>query len=234
MVECFEAEGVDFVIGNGDVCDCGPVAPHELKARAAALANGSLLEEVATGRWLLEWMATRPNVMGEGNHEDWINDLALRTNTVGSVTVAGALGLPSNVYVLPHGYQIRLGSLVIEHGDIILGRSMGGINLANTILTRCPDQTTLVGHYHRMGAAYRTSPDASGILRTHAALPIGHVSIPTAHSDYAGRAPNWQQGFALIRVWYESNKPRFTVHPIEIHRTRYNKPIFEFNGRIYK
>lgn len=232
-VECCEAEGVTHVIQNGDNHDCGPVSSHELKARAAALTNGSLLEEAASGRWFTDWCVTRPCWYGTGNHEDWINDLALRTNTVGSVTVASALGLPGNMEVLPHGYQIRIGSLVIEHGDVTLGRGSGGVNIAQAILNRFPDQTTIVGHYHRIAQATRTSTDADGIFRSHAAFVSGHLSDPTAHMEYAGRAPNWQQGFTLVRVWYDGGKPRYTIHLVEIHRNRYGRPVFEYNGRVY-
>lgn len=236
MVECFECEGVDLVVANGDIFDCGPVSPHDLKQRKAALENGSLLEEAEDGDWLVEYLSDKGAILGTGNHEDWINDVALKTHTVGTTTVRSALGISESIEVLDHGYQLRLGSLVIEHGDIIVPRGMGGVNLANTILNRCPSQTTIVGHFHRMGAAYRTTPDRNGIPRTHAAFPIGHLSIPTAHSDYAGRLPDWQQGFAIIEVWYESSRepPRFTVRPVEIHRTKKNLPIFEYNGNIYR
>lgn len=234
VVECCEREGVTLNIANGDIHDCGPVAPHELKARAASLANGSLLEEAATGRWLVDWFTTRPTLYGTGNHEDWINDVALRTNTVGSVTVRSALALPEAIEVLPHGYQIRIGSLVVEHGDVLLGRSSGGSNLPQNILRRAPDQTTIVGHWHTIANAIRTSVDARGVNRSRGAYTSGHLSDPTAHMDYAGRSPNWQQGFTLVKVWYEDNKPRFTITPIEIHRTRYGRPIFEHNGHIYR
>jgi hypothetical protein len=60
------------------------------------------------------------------------------------------------------------------------------------------------------------------------------MSDPAAHYQYAGRTPDWQQGFGLIRVWYEDNKPRFTIYPIHIHRTRRGLPIFEHNGHVYR
>jgi hypothetical protein len=233
-IECCEREGVTLNIFNGDMHDCGPVAPHEGKARRARMENGDLLEEAASGRWIVDWAVSRPCLYGVGNHEDWINDLALRTGTVGSVTVASALGLPADMEILPHGYQIRLGSLVIEHGDITIGKSKGGPGVAQTILRKFPDQTTLVGHFHTIAYACRTTLDADDNFRTRAAHASGHMSNPLAHSDYAGRMPDWQQGFTLIRVWYENNQPRFTIHPIEIHRTRRGGPIFEFNGRVYR
>lgn len=234
MVECFEREGIDVAVLNGDGADCGVVAPHELKARKAALDNGSLLEEVNSGRKYIDWMRSRKAIWGTGNHEDWINDLALRTGTVGSVTVRSALDIPSDIEVLPHGYQIRAGSLVIEHGDLTLGRGSGGVNLARSILSKYPDQTTVVNHYHRDAYAVRTSPDRHGVFRSHAAHGLGHMSDPRKHSEYAGRAPDWQTGFGLIEFWRVDGKTRYNVDRIEIHRDRRGRPVFSYRGHVYR
>lgn len=236
LVECFEAEGVDFIVANGDVHDCGPVSRHLGKAKRAALENGQLAEEAAKGRWLINWLATRPGraLYGTGNHEDWINDVALDTNTVGTFTVASALGIPAGIEVLPHGYQIRLGSLVVEHGDVILGRSTGGQHLAANILRRYPNQTTIVNHFHHQDYSVNTTEDAVGVLRSHAAYCLGHTSLPTEHKEYAGRTPNWQQGGALVEVWEADRKPRYSIHLLEVHRDRRNRPMLQFNGRMYK
>lgn len=235
MIECMEYEGVQVLLANGDIFDCGPVSPHPSKKKRAAFDHGALLEEAAGGRFLVNWMLTRPTaIMGEGNHEDWINDSIHRENLAGSLTVASALNIPRGIEVLKHGYQIRIGSLVVEHGDILLGRSSGGKHLARTILEKCPDQSTIVGHFHRADYAVRTAPGPDGILRSHAAIPLGHLSLSHAHTEYAGRYPAWQQSFGLVRVYLMDGKPRFTVHNVEIHRDRYNRPFFEYGGRIYR
>lgn len=237
LIECFEAENVDFTICNGDGHDCGPVSRHAGKAALARLESGQLAEEAASGRWIVDWLATRPSVYGVGNHEDWINQLAIQSGLVGSLTVSSALGLPESktFVVAEHGYQIRLGNLVIEHGDCIFPRSGAGpANLAATILRRFPDQTTIVGHFHREDIAWSTTYDNDGIARTRAAYCLPHLSNSSAHMAYAGRAPNWQQGGALIEVWYQDGKPRFTVHMLEIHRDKRNRPVLHFNGRTYR
>ena len=236
LIECFEGAGVDGIIANGDIHDCAAVSRHGNKAKRSVLDTGQLAEEAATGRWIVEWMRTRPCLYGTGNHEDWINDLALDSNTVGTVSVASALGLPvgPQFQVLPHGYQIRIGSLVVEHGDLTLGRSSGGTHLAASILRRYPTQTTLVNHFHHMDYAVHTSGDSSGRPSSHAAFALGHLSLPDAHSDYAGRMPNWQQGGAIVDLWEADGKPRFTVSLIEIHRDRRNRPLIGFGGKVYK
>jgi hypothetical protein len=236
LIECFEREGVDLTIPNGDIHDCAAVSSHADKRAKAVIESGQLAEEAASGRWIVDWLMTRPCIYGEGNHEDWINDLALHTNTVGTVTVASALGLPvsDDFLVLPQGYQIRIGSLAIEHGDEILGRSMGGQHLAATILRRYPAQSTVVNHFHRMDYAVHTTADHNGVPRSFSVHSLGHVSDPGAHADYAGRLPNWQQGGAIIDLWQCDGKQRYTIHPIEIHRDRRNKPVFEYNGHVYR
>jgi len=236
MVECFDREGATHVLGNGDIVNCGTVSHHPaVKARAIA-KYGSLEREANSGREYIDWLATRggKSWLGVGNHEDWINDVALYSGLGRTLSIRTALSIPDSVEVLPQGYQLRIGSLALEHGDIVLGRSTGGQNLARNILRRYPLQTTVVNHFHTEGYACDTTPDSRGVLRSHAAYAIGHLSDPHAHTEYAGRTPNWQQGFALIRVYYIDDQAKFTVTPVQIHRDRRNRPFCEYNGHIYK
>lgn len=234
LVELFEGVGADTVFANGDIHDCAAVSPHVGKARRAAMETGQLAEEAASGRWFVDWLMTRDSYYGVGNHEDWINDVALSTNTVGTLTVASALGLPRDLKVLPHGYQIRIGSLVVEHGDVIFPRSTGGVNLASNILRKYPNQSTIVNHFHHMDYAVNTTDDSGGVRSSHAAYCLGHVSDPSAHKEYAGRSPNWQQGGALVQTYQVDGKTRYTVHLIEIHRDKRGRPFAEFGGKVYR
>lgn len=234
LIECFEREGVTWAIANGDIHDCAAVSPHKGKARRAVATSGQLAEEAASGRWIIDWLQTRAETfIGEGNHEDWINDLALETNTVGTTTVTSMLGLPEgpHFHTLPHGYQIRIGSLVLEHGDLIPG---GGQHKAANILRRFPNQTTIVGHHHIDDYSILSHPDQSGVQCSHAVHCLGHLSLPEAHSEYAGRMPAWQQGGGIVTIWYDDGKPRFTVDHILIHRDRRNRPVFEYRGHVYR
>lgn len=234
LVECFEAEGCDFTLANGDIHDCACISRHPGKAALARIENGQLAEEIRGGRWFVEWLATRPGIYGEGNHEDWINDLARSAGAVGSITVASVLDLPRQLMVAPHGYQIRVGNLVVEHGDAIFPRGQGPQHLAATLLRKFPDQTTIIGHCHRQDASFATTLDSRAIARTHAAFSLGHVSQYDRHVSYAGRVPNWQQGAAIVNVWRDASKVRFTVNMLEVHRTRYGRPILEHNGKVYR
>lgn len=233
-IELCESIGVDEVLANGDIADCAAVSPHKSKKARALATTGQLQEEIASGRYFLDWLSTRPSIFGVGNHEDWINDAALETGMVGTLTVRSALDISPFVEVLPHGYQIRIGSLVIEHGDLLLGRGSGGTNVAQSILGKYPDQSTVAGHFHRESVATRTSPDSGGIMRSRCAVSLGHLSHVHKHTEYAGRAPNWQQGMGIIRVYSVDGKPRFTITPVAIHRDRYNRPFAEYGGKVYR
>lgn len=234
MVEIMDAEGCTGVFANGDAVNCGTVSPHPENRKLREHNISQLKEEVDYGREYLNWMAGFPLALyGEGNHENWINRVAVETNTVGSLSVRSALDIPAKIEVLQHGYQVRAGSLVIEHGDIVLGRGSGGANLARTILSKYPDQTTLVNHFHRDGVAIRTSPDVNGVLRSHAAHTLGHMSLPDAHTEYAGRMPDWQQSFALIDFYLVDRKIRFNISHVLIHRDRRNRPYAYHNGKLY-
>jgi len=236
LVECFEREGVDFVVANGDIHDCAAISRHAGKAALARIESGQLAEEAASGRWFIDWLTTRPCIYGEGNHEDWINQLAVQAGAVGSITVEGVLGLPvgKHFQMARNGYQVRAGNLVIEHGDALFPRGGGPMHLAASILRRFPDQTTIIGHCHRQDASWYTTVDNNGAARSHAAFSLGHMSLYDKHQNYAGRAPNWQQGAAIINLWNDGNKRRFTVNMIEVHRDRRNRPTFEFNGHVYR
>jgi hypothetical protein len=231
-----EGAGATHFIVNGDGADCGCISPHHGKKKRSQYEHGTLEEEIAPGRWFLDWIAGsgRKSILGTGNHEDWINDLALETGMVGTTTVRSALNIDPRTEVLEHGYQIRLGSLVIEHGDLLLGRSSGGPTTASRILAKYPDQSTICGHFHIESSSFRTSFDAGGILRTRGAYTLGHLSDPAKHWEYASRAPNWQQGLGIVEVFYIDGKPRYDVTQVGIHRDRYNRPYATYRGKVYR
>lgn len=243
VVECCESEGATHVLLNGDIADCGPVSRHAGKRERDVLDIGSLRESVHRGMWLFDWARTRPCWYTLGNHEAWVEEKIATDPGLVGLAPELLMGLPpsgSGWTVLPSGSRIRLGSLVVEHGDSIFARGTGGANPAGRILTLAPDQTTMVGHLHRLGAAWRTTYDEHGMRRTRAAFLNGHLSREETHESYAGGYPNWQQSFALVRVHYDDTErswvpsTRFTVHQIEIHRDRGDRPTFEFGGRTYR
>jgi len=236
-VECCEAAGVTHVILNGDIADCGPASRHEGKRRRATLDEGSLMESIEPGRWLYKWARTRPSILLLGNHEGWVERLIDESPELKGTPTTTLMGLPADGDgwdVLPSGSRIRLGSRCWEHGDGMFKSGSGGQNPGNRIKTLAPDQTTSVGHLHRKFATFWSTPDEEGIQRTRGAYGNGHLSNPAAHEDYAGTYMNWQQSFEITRVWYDGDRPRFTTDQPEIHRDKRGRPVFEYQGRVYR
>lgn len=234
-IECCESIGVTHVLANGDILDCGPASRHEGKRKRAALDEGCLKESVAAGLWILDWFRTRPCVFTLGNHEDWVTQYIAASPELKGMSTESLLGVwedGDGWRVLPNKSRVRIGNLNAEHGDGMF-KGGGGMNPGSRMKQLAPDQTTMVGHLHRQFAHYWSSPDAYGIMRTRAAYGIGHMSMPSAHEEYAGTYTNWQQGFAIVRVYHIDGKARFTPTLIEIHRDKRNRPIFELEGKVY-
>jgi hypothetical protein len=239
VVECCEDVGVTHVVLNGDTEDCGVGSRHPSKRARDSIDLGTLAASVTPGRWLHDWARTRPCWKIRGNHERWLEDKIAEDPALRAVTPEALLGLPENGAgweVLPCGSRLRLGSLVIEHGDGIWPSGTGGQNPGQKVRTVAPDQTTIVGHLHRKFFVCWTTRDEEGVPRTRAVYGNGHLSDETKHREYAGTYTGWQQSFALVRVWYDDSqpvRPRFTVDQPEIHRTSGGDPIFEYNGVVY-
>ena len=237
VVECCEDVGVTHVVANGDILDCGVGSRHPSKRARDSIDMGDLKRSVEPGRWFLNWMRTRPCWFVRGNHERWLEDKIAEDPALRAVTPEALLGIPENGdgwEVLPSGSCLRLGSLVIEHGDGIWPSGSGGQNPGARAKQVAPDQTTIVGHLHRKFMSVWTTRDEDGVPRSRAVYGNGHLSKETAHREYAGTYPGWQQSFALIRVWQDRGKLRYTVDQPEIHRDTDGEPVFEYAGRVYR
>lgn len=234
LVEAAEAVGVTHLVFNGDILDCGVLSRHPGKKGPDLIRHGTLAESIESGRWFLDWAFTRPSWYLLGNHEAWVEKhIAADPGMAGTVEPADLFGLPRSL-VYPSTSRIRLGSLNIEHGHGFFPSGTGGQNPGSRIKTLAPDQTTIIGHLHRKFATYWTTRDEHDRQRTRAAFGNGHVSLESAHTDYAGNYPNWQVGMTLVRVYWEGDRCRFSVYPVEVHRDRRNRPIFELWGKVYK
>ena len=237
VIECCENEGVTHVVLNGDIADCGVGSRHPSKKARDTIVMGDLPRSIESGRWIYDWARTRNAILTRGNHEAWLESRIAEDPVMQAVTPEALLGLPESGVgwlVLPSKSRLRLGSLVIEHGDGLFPTGSGGENPGARIKRVAPDQTTLIGHLHRDFFTCWTTRDENDVPRTHAAMGTGHISDEGKHVEYAGSYPCWQQSFALIRTWTDFYKMRFTIIKPLIHRDTRNKPVFEYNGRVYR
>lgn len=236
VAACEDAEATHVVL-NGDIADCGVGSRHPGKRARDSIDMGDLRRSVEPGRWLYDWARTRPCWLIRGNHERWLEDKIAEDPALRAVTPEALLGLPEDGAgweVLPSGSQLRLGSLVIEHGDGLWPSGSGGQNPGQRARQVAPDQTTIVGHLHRKFFQCWTTRDENGVPRTRAVYGNGHLSRESAHREYAGTYPGWQQSFALVHTYEVDGRPRYTVDQPEIHRTAEGKPVFEYRGRVYR
>lgn len=236
-IECFERVGVTHPVLNGDIADCGVVSRHEGKRSKDTIDWGTLRRSLEPGRYIYEWALTRPGnaYLLRGNHERWAEKkIEADAGLVDAVSPEQLLGIPDGFHVLDSESRLRLGSLVIEHGHGFFPSGSGGQNPGQRIKTLAPNQITIIGHLHRKFAQWWTVQNDDGIHKTYGAYGGGHMSHEESHSDYAGGYPGWQQSFTIIRVWYDGDRARFTIDQPEIHRDKRNRPVFEYQGHVYR
>lgn len=234
-VEACEASGVTHVVLPGDIIDCGPVSRHPAKKARDLLDVGTLLESVESGRWFLDWAVTRPCWYLGGNHEKWAEDHCdLDPGLRGAVEFPDLVRLDPRVAYADNSSELWVGNLCIEHGHGYFPTGNGGLHPAQRIKLLTPDQSTLVGHLHKKFFLNWTTKDRRGVPRTRCVIGNPHMSIEAKHREYAGKHPNWQQGFTLLRIWWEGENARFTPYQVEIHRNKRNRPVFELFGRVYQ
>lgn len=236
-VDVCEAAGVESVYLVGDGLDCGVSSRHDEKAKKAKLDFGTAMKERDRFDWFLRWMATRDSKYVLGNHEAWLAKAIALDAKFCHMSFEEVMRIPSQIEVLPQYSRIRIGALVMEHGDAIFPKSNGGKNPASRLLDLFPDQSTIIGHLHHADSAFRTYYGEDDIPRFRRAEVNGHLSLIDEHMDYAGRQPGpngWQQRFILLRVWHFAGKPRFTMMPVDIWRDPRNRPTIEWEGKVYQ
>lgn len=234
MCEAWEWAGVTHFVPGGDILDFHCFSNHEKDPDR----TGTMLQEMESGRWLLNYFNTRPAYYLLGNHEDrlrrWMIEDAMVLYGNPALDIRSLARIPPNIEILPQGSELRLGNLVMAHGDAEFKKSTGGKYPAQKLLDMAPDQSTIVGHLHRINQARRTSADEYGVKRTRAAFCMGHMSVEAKHYSYVSKFPNWQLGFGLVHVWWEGDKPRWNVTQVEVMFDRKNRPIFNLFGRLFQ
>jgi predicted phosphodiesterase len=235
-IEILESIGIDRVILNGDISDVTCLSDHEKDPDAPKKFE----VECRSTEPFLDWVNTRGTNSRWilGNHERrWHRYLFRRTPELYGQEWPLARLFRGKVLdgKLADYPKIRAGNLVTEHGDSFWPR--GNITPANpavNILDKAPDQTTIVGHVHKISYFCRNSYDVDGVRRTHAAHSAGHLSRPDSHSKYVGDYTNWNQSFTVVWFYRVDGAVRFHVLPIEIHRDKRNRPFAMYNGKVYR
>lgn len=235
MIECAERLGVTLVVAGGDIFDFHCLSKHPKKSKSV-VSHPTLLAEIEPGRWFLDWLGTRDTIMLEGNHETrlqrFIDEHPVLHGTVAQ-NLPAMVQLPASVRYIGEDDELRLGNLTMFHGHMEFKRGIPQ-HPAVKIASMMPDTSAICGHVHRKSTFCRTTADEDGINRTRQVWTMPHMSHEEEHHDYAGKHPNWQMGFGVIRVYWEGDRPRWTVTQVEVLFDRHNRPYFEHEGHVYR
>ena len=204
----------DGLILNGDVVDCYSLSDFDKNPATEATLNREIRESADLMSKLepipIKWW------LG-GNHEDRLRRVLWQNPKFAAIE---KLDFPKLFDLETYGFKwkpyggiIKLGSLIVTHGSMVLKHS--GWTAREHFMKY--GSSVLIGHTHRLGTYYRTN--AKGV---HAAWENGCLCKLTP--EYA-QAVDWQQGFSVIHL--DGNM--FSVQQIPI----VNRKFFFYGGERY-
>ena len=199
---------------QGDTLDCYGLSRFGKRAKKFWDA-GRLMYGVNSARPLIEWGARMPlgATMILGNHDLWassfVNDNPALDGCPG-VAFGSLTGLSDidGLEILGHGDKVLLGDkVVVCHGDTL------GAKTPASIVAKYPDQTTVLGHYHRVWSQLRTVYGPDGEAGYRGAHCVGMLASSRATEDYAPDG-DMQLGFGVVEFFgplRTNGQPHFRV-----------------------
>lgn len=201
------------VIFQGDNLDCFGLSRFGKRAKKF-WDVGRLKRGVDEFRPIATWGAKHElgALMNLGNHEYWCTqfvDANPALEGCPGVEFGALTGLNDveGLEILDYDSRILLGDkVVVCHGHGLGARTLGGI------VTKYPDQFSLIGHYHSIQYLSRTVYGPDGEPQIRGAATCGMLASYEAVEDYAPD-PNMQQGFAVVEFFGDrgNGQPFFRV-----------------------
>lgn len=236
MCEAAEAINVDRAIHLGDLLDMFSASRWE-KDPSLAIEIGSLADEVNSAAWFFDWLNGRKNGWHylEGNHEkrytNLINKIPALRNT--GHTLDSLIGEKNlrKCTLLRDEWRLVLGNdTVLEHGHLV-ARSLRP-KAEYCVLDDYPEQTTIIGHTHKIFDAIKTvHVRGKPVLRR--AYSIGHLSNENRQSYVAD--PKWQTGFMVLTAYRDNMRNmRLDYHQVVIEHDTRGRPSFALHGKVYR
>ncbi len=223
----------DLWVNLGDLLDfwLASRVPKEAK-RLFGPYGAQLQEEIDSARPYVEAVCgiVKQAHWIPGNHEKRHEALIDANPSLYGLRALGwksILRYPENFVVHPYGTRLKINRapLYCVHGDQIVPDRV--VAPTQYMLNRRVNQTTLFGHNHRAGEAYRTGYDEDRQPIIYGAVNTGHGSL-VSEQTYAGPEPDWQHAFAYVEFYEVDGKARFSTHLIKVIDGR-----FMFNGKVY-
>lgn len=201
----------DVIIYGGDTLDCGPISHHNRKRNFSI--EGLRLMEDADGlaSVLRDFRRAASNETGspdeiliEGNHEDWLNDLVEDyPGLAGAFDLRNLLFQSKEPTIVPQGEVFKLGKLCFLHGDQIRSSLFPARWAVDAY-----GKSVRFGHFHTYQSFTKVSA-LDGDCRTGVAVPCLCVRGP----GYGKGAPNRSiNGFNY--GWVERGGNFFDMTPI--------------------
>jgi hypothetical protein len=165
-----------------------------------------------------------------GNHEERLHRNVVEANPAlhehPALELANILQLPAGVRCHPYGHKLRVGNLVLCHGDKLLNNLERRKHGAAAVLAKYPNQHTIYGHTHRI-ESYGNVVYNDDRPRTFTAWNVGWLG-DYRQADYV-EDPSWRQGFAFVEFWRDpEGRERFTFQQLEFVDGR-----FSWGGKVY-
>lgn len=223
----------DLWVNLGDLLDFWLASRYPKEARRLFGPYGSTLqEEIDSARPYVEAVCglVRQAHWIPGNHEKRHETLIDANPSQYKLRALGwksILEYPENFIVHPYGTRLKINRapLYCVHGDQIVPDRV--VAPTQYMLNRRVNQTTMFGHNHRAGEAYRTGYDEDRQPIVYGAINIGHGSL-VSEQTYAGPEPDWQHAFGYVEFYEADGKARFSTHLIKVIDGR-----FSWNGTVY-
>ena len=172
----------------------------------------------------------------EGNHEKrftWMMQ-KLPGGLSDKVNIKDFLGvelLKNTRYYTDDWRLVLQPDVVIEHGHEVK-YSLKGKYAAESILAHYAEQTTIIGHTHRIYTAIKTVR-GRGVPALRRVFSCGHL-CDEEKENYA-HDPDWQQGFMILTTYYDqSGQLAYDFHQITMNKDKHGRSSFAYNGKVYK
>lgn len=213
------ANDFDLVVLAGDQCDFYKISRFSQDPRRLV----GIQEEIDETKKFIKNVESlnRSVVWIDGNHDDRMRRFIAETNLSGleALRIPNLFGLPESWTYAENQAHIRVGSLLMCHGDLA-GRGQGTRHLAHGMFDKL-HTSVLFGHFHRFDRYYHSDYDRV----QRAAFACAHLCDESA-ADYV-RAPGWQTGFCEVE--YDHSENIFSVRDHVIVRGK-----FYAGGRVWK
>ena len=232
--------GVTSAIHLGDLLDFYSVSRWEKDPNISAEV-GEVADEVRSAIPLFNYLNSLKNgwIWLEGNHEVRFKSYVSKSPTLRSLgyTVKKLLNevdptILSNCVYLESDYRLVLNpSTVIEHGHG-MARALRP-KAEYCLLDDYPEQTSIIGHTHKIFDAHKTVHGRSGVPIIRSVYSVGHLSDETKQNF--AKDPKWQEGFMVITVYLDTMRGyRYDYHQVVIVKDEQGRPSFTLWGKVYK